>query len=142
MTKASRPMTTRPCSEFGSHGPLAIGLARKPSPSRRKKGWFVIARVMASYDGGICAPESSFAKRVSPFRQHILIRLDVARSGERRERASIEQLRQRPHRRAPHQWVRVAQQPPRLVCQRSIVRIADRDQHIADKAIAADALDG
>ena len=40
---ASRPMTTRPCIEFGSHGPFATGLGMKASPRLAKKGWFVMA---------------------------------------------------------------------------------------------------
>jgi hypothetical protein len=42
--KASRPTMPRPCSDFGSHGPLAIAVGMKASPSRVKKGWLVMAR--------------------------------------------------------------------------------------------------
>src|ERR1700738_703631 len=37
-------MMTRPCSELGSHGPLATGVGMKASRSWVKKGWFVMAR--------------------------------------------------------------------------------------------------
>ena len=89
MTKASRPITTRPCSEFGSHGPLAIGLGRKLSASRRKKAWLVMVRD----HGGFCAPGSRAAKRVSPFHQHILVRLGGARFGEYGQCARVDELR-------------------------------------------------
>ena len=38
ITWASRPITTRPCIEFGSHGPFEIGLGMKASPRLAKKG--------------------------------------------------------------------------------------------------------
>ena len=38
IAKASRPMMTRPCSELGSHGPLATAVGTKASPSLVKKG--------------------------------------------------------------------------------------------------------
>ena len=38
ITKANRPMMTRPCSEFGSHGPRAASVGMKASPSVVKKG--------------------------------------------------------------------------------------------------------
>ncbi|MGF6310897.1 hypothetical protein ABIB82_005092 [Bradyrhizobium sp. i1.8.4] len=44
MTKASRPITTRPCIDSGLHGPFATAVGMKPSPCLVKKGWFVMAR--------------------------------------------------------------------------------------------------
>ena len=38
ITNASSPMMTRPCSDFGSHGPFATGVGMKASPSVVKKG--------------------------------------------------------------------------------------------------------
>ena len=38
IAKASRPMTTRPCIEFGSHGPFETWVGMKASPSLVKKG--------------------------------------------------------------------------------------------------------
>ena len=38
IAKASRPMMTRPCSEFGSHGPRAASVGMKASRSLVKKG--------------------------------------------------------------------------------------------------------
>ena len=38
IAKASRPMTTRPCIEFGSHGPFDAWVGMKASPSLVKKG--------------------------------------------------------------------------------------------------------
>ena len=38
ITDASSPMMTRPCSDFGSHGPFAAGVGMKTSPSVVKKG--------------------------------------------------------------------------------------------------------
>ena len=38
IAKASSPMMTRPCSEFGSHGPRAASVGMKASRSLVKKG--------------------------------------------------------------------------------------------------------
>ena len=53
----------------------------------------------------------------------------------------LDQLRQRPHRRAAHQRACIVEQALGLCRQRRIAGVADRDQHIADEAVAADALD-
>ena len=50
-------------------------------------------------------------------------------------------IAQRPHRGAAHQRACVVEQPLGLRCQRRIAGVADRDQHIANEAVAADALD-
>jgi hypothetical protein len=44
ITKPSRPITTRPCSESGFHGPFATCVGMKASPCLVKKGWFLMAR--------------------------------------------------------------------------------------------------
>ena len=38
IAKASRPITTRPCIELGSHGPFETGLGMKASSRLVKKG--------------------------------------------------------------------------------------------------------
>ncbi len=38
ISNASRPMTTRPCIELGSHGPFATAVGMKASRSLVKKG--------------------------------------------------------------------------------------------------------
>ena len=48
ITCASSPMTTRPCIDFGPHGPLQTGVGMKASRSRVKKGWLVVAMFMAA----------------------------------------------------------------------------------------------
>jgi hypothetical protein len=53
IAKPSRPTMTRPCSEFGSHGPLATSVGWNVSPSRVKKGRFVMARDFAGSCGEI-----------------------------------------------------------------------------------------
>ncbi len=47
IAKARSPVMTRPCNEFGSHGPLATGVGMKASRSRVKKGGFVMGGTMA-----------------------------------------------------------------------------------------------
>ncbi|MEY9390408.1 hypothetical protein ABIF93_008665 [Bradyrhizobium japonicum] len=44
MAKPSSPTMTRPCSDFGSQGPLATSVGWNVSPSRVKKGMFVMTR--------------------------------------------------------------------------------------------------
>ena len=55
ISKASRPTTTRPCSEFGSHGPFAIGLGMKVSRVFGEEGLILSWR--EEHDG-ICAMKS------------------------------------------------------------------------------------
>ena len=62
ITWASRPTTTRPCRELGSHGPLETGVGMKVSLSRSwvKKGWFF---VMADDHGGFgCVKSRAFCE--------------------------------------------------------------------------------
>ena len=64
-----------------------------------------------------------------------------------RDREALElfqrqQSAQRPHGGAAHERRGVIQQPFGLMRQRRLARVADRDQHIAHEAVAADALDG
>src|SRR5713101_7658840 len=54
---------------------------------------------------------------------------------------ALQQLRERPYCRAADQRASIIKQPPRFSSQSRVMGVADRDQHIADKAVAADALD-
>src|SRR5439155_1519764 len=70
------------------------------------------------------------------------IGLSVQRvSRKRRKFLSCQQLRQRPHRSTPDQRAAISQQAFCLTSQSAVPRVADRDQHVADKTVAADALD-
>ena len=50
-------------------------------------------------------------------------------------------MRQRPNRGAANQRALILEQASRLVGQSGVIGVADRDQHVADKSITADALD-
>ena len=58
-----------------------------------------------------------------------------------REGFGLRQLRQCPYCRAAHDRAWIGEQALGLACQRGVVRVADRNQHVADEAVAADALD-
>src|SRR4051812_49579618 len=75
-----------------------------------------------------------------PLLTHALVAL-VAHCGSLRrlELTPWHQLPQRPHRGPAHQRALILQQSPRLVRQCRITGVADRDQHVAQKAVAADA---
>src|ERR1700741_765217 len=150
MIWARSPMTTRPCIDFGSHGPFAIGLGMKASPLAAKKGWLVAicigASVMARDHDGFCAMKST-ARRAGrqcsgPFRTHVFVRLDChCLRSLRRKRLAVDQLRQCPDCGAPDQRALVAKQTLGLRREATVRGVADRDQHIADEAVAAGALD-
>src|SRR2546427_210894 len=72
MTWASRPTTTRPCIEFGSHGPFETGLGRKASPRLAKKGCFFMA---AEHDG---FPPACHRPRKRTIQYAVTYRLDRA----------------------------------------------------------------
>ncbi len=78
---------------------------------------------------------------VPPFAPHDFVGLSGRSLCLSSERFRREQLRQRPHRRAAHQRAGVIEQSLRLDSQRGIAGVADRDQHVAHEAVAADALD-
>src|ERR1700749_3456209 len=77
-----------------------------------------------------------------PFRAHALITLgaDLVRC-KRLKRLRRHQLRQRPNRGAADQRALILEQALRLASQGGVIGVTDRDQHVADKSIAADALD-
>src|SRR5579871_242365 len=134
---ASSPTTTRPCIEFGSHGPLATSVGIKASRSRVKKGRFVMVRDHDEF----FAVKSRVRGCFQPFRAHAYILLGGHRlRGQRVKTLASDQLRQRPHRCTTDQRARIGQKTFGLAGQRGIAGIADRDQHIADKAVTAGAL--
>jgi len=143
-------MTTRPCIDFGSHGPFAIGLGMKASPLAAKKGWLVAicigASVMARDHDGYCAMKStarSAGRQCGlPLGTYALVRFSRhCLRGLRREWIRPDQLRQCPDCGAPDQRALVAKQTLGLRREATVRGVADRDQHIADEAVAAGALD-
>src|SRR4051812_14622167 len=135
MAKASRPTMTRPCNELGSHGPFAAAVGMKRSPSRVKKG-----RVLMARDHEASFPVKSRVGGAEPFRADAAV--ELARTpvpGKRYELIARQQLRQRPRRGAAHQRALVGEQALGFGGERRVFRVADRDQHIADEPVAADA---
>src|SRR6478735_8208395 len=106
MTWASRPITTRPCIDLGSHGPLQTGLGMKASPCLAKKGWFF----MAGDCGGMSSVKSRARGAIRPFRAHGLVRFADSFAGKRGERIRARKLRQRPYRSPANQRARIAKQ--------------------------------
>src|ERR1700675_619780 len=84
-------------------------------------------------DGGLAEP---------PLFQHIVIGLYAdGPCRQCRKLFPLQQLRQRPYRSTTDQRAFVIEQAFCLLRQGGLVRVADRDQHIANKTVAADALD-
>src|SRR5882757_4393343 len=106
IAKASRPTTTRPCMELGSHTPFETWLGMKTSWRLVKKGWFFIA---GDHDG-IRATKSRAGGAMRPFRTYGFIGF-AARCLLRqcRECVLTIELRQRPHRRPADQRAFVIQ---------------------------------
>jgi hypothetical protein len=73
ITWASRPITTRPCRELGSHGPFETGVGMKTSLMRScvKKGWFF---VMARDHGGFHCVKSRAGDLLIPHGEEALLR--------------------------------------------------------------------
>src|ERR1700730_9833058 len=77
-----------------------------------------------------------------PFHAHALISLGIHRTRRQRlELALPHQLRQRPYGSTPDQRAGVIQQAFGFDGQGAVAAVADRDQHVADEPVAADALD-
>src|SRR4029078_12913154 len=132
ITWASRPITTRPCIEFGSHGPFETGLGMKASPRLAKKGGFI----MAGDHGGISAPKSRVCRAIHPFRANGRVGLgDPGALRQCGEFVGCCQLRERPDRSTAHQRTCVVKQALGRLYQRRIVGVADRDQHIANETV-------
>ena len=122
MTWANSPMTTRPCIEFGSHGPFETGLGMKVFSRLAKKGWFV----MAGAHDGKRAMKSRASRAILPFAANGFVGLGV--DGARRQCGKLiprHQLRQRPHRRATHQRACVTEQALGFISQRRVVGVAE-----------------
>ncbi len=95
---ANSPMTTRPCIEFGSHGPFETGLGMNVSPCLAKKGWFV----MAGEHDGKRAMKSRAGRAILPFPANGFVGLAIGALRQCRKGIRRYELRQRPYRSPTH----------------------------------------